>query len=275
MEQGKVNVLTASRSTQNGVYLVDQEGAEVLLPNKYVPNGFKKDDSISVFIYKDSEDRIIATTLEPSIKLGEFAMLEVLAVNTIGAFMDWGLEKDLLVPYSEQTGKMHKGRLYPVYLYLDDKTDRLVGTTKVDRYLERDDITVERGDKVDLLICDTTDLGINVIINNIHRGLLYDNELFQAVIPGERITGYIKNVRPDKKIDVSLQKIGYGAVKPGSVKIMEALKENNGYLNLTDKSDPVVIQAKLEMSKKMFKKSVGMLYKKKVIRLEDDGIYLV
>ncbi len=275
MEQGKVNVLTASRSTQNGVYLVDHEGAEVLLPNKYVPKGFKKDDSISVFIYKDSEDRIIATTLEPSIKLGEFAMLEVLAVNTIGAFMDWGLEKDLLVPYSEQTGKMHKGRLYPVYLYLDDKTDRLVGTTKVDRYLERDDITVERGDKVDLLICDTTDLGINVIINNIHRGLLYDNELFQAVIPGERITGYIKNVRPDKKIDVSLQKIGYGAVKPGSVKIMEALKENNGYLNLTDKSDPVVIQTKLEMSKKMFKKSVGMLYKKKVIRLEDDGIYLV
>ncbi len=275
MEQGKVNVLTASRSTQNGVYLVDHEGAEVLLPNKYVPKGFKKDDSISVFIYKDSEDRIIATTLEPHIKLGEFAMLEVLAVNTIGAFMDWGLEKDLLVPYSEQTGKMHKGRLYPVYLYLDDKTDRLVGTTKVDRYLERDDITVERGDKVDLLICDTTDLGINVIINNIHRGLLYDNELFQAVIPGERITGYIKNVRPDKKIDVSLQKIGYGAVKPGSVKIMEALKENNGYLNLTDKSDPVVIQAKLEMSKKMFKKSVGMLYKKKVIRLEDDGIYLV
>ncbi len=275
MEQGKVNVLTASRSTQNGVYLVDHEGAEVLLPNKYVPKGFKKDDSISVFIYKDSEDRIIATTLEPHIKLGEFAMLEVLAVNTIGAFMDWGLEKDLLVPYSEQTGKMHKGRLYPVYLYLDDKTDRLVGTTKVDRYLERDDITVERGDKVDLLICDTTDLGINVIINNIHRGLLYDNELFQAVIPGERITGYVKNVRPDKKIDVSLQKIGYGAVKPGSVKIMEALKENNGYLNLTDKSDPVVIQAKLEMSKKMFKKSVGMLYKKKVIRLEDDGIYLV
>ena len=275
MEQGRFNELKASRSTQHGYYLVDEENNEVLLPNKYVPDGFKTGDTISVFVYKDSEDRITATTLEPNILLGEFAMMEAVQVNATGAFMDWGLEKDLLVPYSEQLTRMRSGREYAVYLYLDDKTDRLVGTTKIDRYLERENLTVERGDKVDLLICNSTDIGINVIINNLHRGLLYDNELFQAVSPGDRITGYIKNIRPDKKIDVSLQKIGYGAVKPGAKKILEKLNENDGFLNLTDKSDPVIILAKLEMSKKVFKKSIGMLYKNKQIRIEDDGIYLV
>ncbi len=275
MELGKINELTASRIEQQGCYLKDSTDKEVLLPNKYVPEDLKIGDLIEVFVYTDSEDRPIATTLQPNIMVGEFAMLEAIVVNEIGAFMDWGLEKDLLVPYSEQKTRVHKGNIYPVYMYVDTKSNRLVGTTKIDRFLEKENIDLIRGEEVDLLICDQTDLGVNVIINDKFRGLLYDNELFQAVNPGDRLKGYIKNIRDDKKIDVSLQKIGYGAVKPGANKIVEALEQNNGFLNLTDKSDPILILAKLEMSKKMFKKSVGMLYKQKKIRIEDDGIYLV
>lgn len=275
MNLGEFNDLTARRRTLNGYYLIDNEDVEVLLPNKYVPTGMKPDDEISVFIFKDSEDRLTATSIRPKILLNEFGVLEVVDVNPVGAFLDWGLEKDLLVPYSEQVEKMKVGRSYPVYLYLDDKTQRLVATGKINRILERDDITVEKGEEVDLLICNSTDIGINVIINNLHPGLLYDNELFQAVTPGERIVGYVKHIRPDNKIDVSLQKQGYVNVEPNADKILERLKDNNGFLNLTDKSDPVIVLAKLEMSKKLFKKAIGSLYKQKLIRIEKDGIYLV
>ncbi len=275
MNQGEFNLLTAKRRTLNGYYLVDAEDNEVLLPNKYVPSGMKPDDEISVFIYKDSEDRIIATTIKPYIMLNEFAVLEVVDINAIGAFLDWGLEKDLLVPFSEQSLRMQVGSSYPVYLFLDEKTQRLAASAKINKFLDTENITVYNGDEVELLICNSTDLGINVIINSIHKGLLYDNELFQAVSEGDIITGWIKNVRPDNKIDVSLQKQGYVNVEPNAQKILDKLKENNGFLNLTDKSDPIIILAKLEMSKKTFKKSIGLLYKQKIIRIEKDGIYIV
>lgn len=275
MNQGEFNLLTAKRRTLNGYYLVDAEDNEVLLPNKYVPSGMKPDDEISVFIYKDSEDRIIATTIKPYIMLNEFAVLEVVDINAIGAFLDWGLEKDLLVPFSEQSLRMQVGSSYPVYLFLDEKTQRLAASAKINKFLDTENITVYNGDEVELLICNSTDLGINVIINSIHKGLLYDNELFQAVSEGDIITGWIKNVRPDNKIDVSLQKQGYVNVEPNAQKILDKLKENNGFLNLTDKSDPIIILAKLEMSKKTFKKAIGLLYKQKIIRIEKDGIYLV
>ncbi len=275
MNPGETNLLTAKRRTLNGYYLIDDENEEVLLPNKYVPNGMKPGDEISVFIYKDSEDRVIATTIVPYILLNEFAVLEVVDVNPVGAFLDWGLEKDLLVPYSEQLSKMQVGSSYPVFLYLDEKTQRLVASGKINKFLDQEEISVNNGDEVELLICNATDLGINVIINNIHNGLLYDNELFQAVTPGDILTGYIKNVRPDNKIDVSLQKQGYVNVEPNAQKILQKLKDNDGFLNITDKSDPIIILAKLEMSKKTFKKAVGSLYKQKLIRIEKDGIYLV
>lgn len=274
MKQGIFNKLVVNRRTTQGYYLIDTEENEVLLPNKYIPHDLKPGDTISVFVYKDSEDRIIATTLTPKILLNEFAVLEAIDINNIGAFLDWGLEKDLMVPFSEQIQRMSVGTKYPVYLYLDDKTDRLVATAKIDKYLEHDNITVSTFEQVDLLICNPTEIGINVIINSIHHGLLYDNELFQAVSTGEIVKGYVKQIRPDKKIDVMLQMPGYGNIEPNSQKIMEKLEENDGFLNLTDKSDPIVILAKLEMSKKTFKKSVGLLYKKHLIRIEDDGIYL-
>ncbi len=274
MNQGETNLLTAKRRTLNGYYLIDDENSEVLLPNKYVPSGMKPGDEISVFIYKDSEDRIIATTIKPYIMLNEFAVLEVVDVNPVGAFLDWGLEKDLLVPYSEQSSKMQVGSNYPVYLFLDEKTQRLVASGKTNKFLEQEEVKVYNGDEVDLLICNSTVLGINVIINNLYKGLLYDNELFQAVTEGDRITGYIKNVRPDNKIDVSLQKQGYVNVEPNAQKILQKLNDNDGFLNITDKSDPIIILAKLEMSKKTFKKAIGALYKQKIIRIEKDGIYL-
>ena len=275
MNPGEFNSLTAKRRTLNGYYLIDDENLEVLLPNKYVPSGMKPGDEISVFIFKDSEDRLTATTIKPYIMLNEFAVLEVVDINPVGAFLDWGLEKDLLVPYSEQTSKMKVGGSYPVYLYLDEKTQRLVASGRINKFLELEDITVNNGDEVELLICNSTDLGIVVIINDMHSGLLYDNELFQAVTPGERIKGWIKNVRPDNKIDVSLQRQGYINVEPNANKILQKLKDNDGFLNITDKSDPIIILAKLEMSKKTFKKAVGSLYKQKIIKIEKDGIYLV
>ena len=274
MKQGEFNLLTAKRRTLNGYYLVDEEDTEVLLPNKYVPSGMKPDDEISVFIYKDSEDRLIATTIKPTIQLNEFAVLEVVDVNSVGAFLDWGLEKDLLVPYSEQSSKMQIGVSYPVFLYLDEQTQRLVASGRINRFLDNDEITVNNNDEVELLVCNSTDLGVNVIINNIHQGLIYDNELFQAISLGDRITGWIKNVRSDNKIDVSLQRQGYVNVAPNAEKVLQSLKSNDGFLNLTDKSDPIMILAKLEMSKKVFKKAIGLLYKQKLIRIEKDGIYL-
>lgn len=275
MNIGKWNTLTALRSTDHGFYLIDEAQNEVLLPNKYIPEGFADGSEIEVFLYKDSEDRMVATTEIPYIELGEFGVLEVMEVNKIGAFLDWGLEKDLLVPFSEQKFRLFPGKKCVVFLRLDDKTERLVATTRIEHYLERDDVELEPGQEVDLLICEATEIGMQVIIDNKYQGLLYDNELFQAVIPGEHETGYVKQVRPDNKVDVMLQKPGYEHVEPAAQKILDVLKANNNFLGLTDKSEPVIILAKLEMSKKTFKKAIGALYKQHLIRLEEDGIYLV
>ncbi len=275
MEIGKYNTLTALRSTDNGFYLVDAGKYEVLLPNKYVPEGFTEGDEIEVFLYRDSEDRMVATTEMPDIQLHEFGMLEVRDVNKVGAFLDWGLEKDLLVPFSEQKFRLFPGKKCVVFLKLDEKTQRLVATTRIEHYLERDDVELEPGEEVDLLICEPTEIGMQVIINNKYLGLLYDNELFQAVMPGEHVTGYVKRVRPDKKVDVMLQKPGYEHVEPAAQKILDILKANDNFLGITDKSEPVIILAKLEMSKKTFKKAIGALYKQHRIRLEEDGIYLM
>jgi len=216
----------------------------------------------------------VATTETPFAELHEFAVLEVMEVNKIGAFADWGLEKELLIPFSEQKMRLFPGKKAVVYIRLDEKTQRLLGTTRIEHYLEREDVELELGQEVDLLICEPTEIGMQVIIDNKYLGLLYDNELFQAVLPGEHVRGFVKNVRPDKKVDVMLQKPGYGHVEPASAKILEVLKKNKGFLALTDKSEPVIILARLEMSKKTFKKAIGSLYKQQIIRLEEDGIYL-
>lgn len=271
---GQYNVLKTTRETKSGLYLADEEGQEVLLPGKYIPQNIKAGDELNVFIYKDSEDRLVATTEHPKITLHQFAYLQVKTVNAYAAFMDWGLEKDLFVPYKEQPQKLIADKYYMVYLYLDEQTDRLVASANVHRFLKNESLTVKPDDEVDVLIWESTDLGYNVIVNHLHKGLIYKNELFAPIKIGEMRKGYIKKIREGNKIDIQLQKSGYENIEPNAAKILSKLKENNGFLALHDNSDPAIITQELEMSKKTFKKAIGLLYKQQMIRLAENGIYL-
>ncbi|AFK05379.1 hypothetical protein Emtol_4256 [Emticicia oligotrophica DSM 17448] len=271
---GEKNTLKILRGTGVGMFLGDDEGNDVLLPKKYIPEDAIVGDNIEVFIYRDSEDRIIATTLEPKIKLNEFAFLEVKAVTPVGAFLDWGLEKDLLVPFREQNRKLEVGKSCVVFLYIDEETDRLAASCKINRFFEKENINLKVGEEVDLLVFEETNLGLNAIINNQYKGLIYENEIFQRIKVGSRVKGFVKNIREDNRIDLSLQKQGYANVEPNAERILTKLKANNGFLDINDKSDSNYIMYQLEMSKKTFKKAIGALYKEKIIRIEDDGIYL-
>lgn len=273
IQLGVYNSLKVLRETINGLYLTDEEGNEVLLPKKYT-EGMALDEEVKVFVYRDSQDRIIATTEEPFIQLHQFALLTVRDVAPFGAFLAWGLEKDLLVPSGEQKERMKVGRSYLVYMYLDEKSDRLVASSRLNKFLDNKELTVAEKDEVDVMIWEQTDLGVNVIINNRHKGLIYQNELFQNVAPGDVYKGYIKRIREDNKLDVLLEREGYKKVMPNADKILERLAESGGFLPLTDKSDPQEIQRVLEMSKKTFKQAVGALYKQRKIELEPDGIRL-
>ncbi|MEQ9299767.1 MAG: S1-like domain-containing RNA-binding protein [Cyclobacteriaceae bacterium] len=271
---GKYNTLRIERFAPPGLYLEDEDGEEVLLPNRWITDDMKADDKLEVFIYKDSEDRIIATTENPYILRDEFGYLEVKQVTPIGAFLDWGLDKDLLVPFKEQRAKMRESGRYLVYLYLDVETWRLSASAKIQKYIEIEDIDLEEGEEVDLLICERTELGVKVIINNRYQGLLYNNELFKEVRTGDKTTGYVKTIREDGKIDVALEKQGYKSVEPNAQRILDLLAQNEGYLPLHDKSDPEKIKYQLGMSKKLFKKAIGSLYRDKKVVIEEEGIRL-
>ena len=271
---GDYNTLRILRDTKVGLYLGDENEA-ILLPKKYVPTDFFIGDDITVFVYLDHEERPVATTLKPYIKLNEFAHLKVNYINKFGAFLDWGLEKDLFVPFKEQARPMEEGKRYLVYMHLDEKTNRLVASSKTNQFLSNDNLDLQRNEEVDILISHITDAGINVIINQKHKGLAYKNEVYDDVKPGMKTKGYIKNIRPDGKIDVLLRKIGVEAIEPSSLVILDELKANRGFLRLTDNSHPEDIKTVLKMSKKNFKKAVGNLYKQKLIEIKEDGIYLV
>ena len=276
IEQGKYCTLNIVKRATFGLYLGDEAGEEVLLPNKFCTDEMKPGGEVKVFIYRDSEDRIVATTQTPKLLIHEFALLEATAVSKVGAFMDWGLDKDLMVPFREQRQKMTEGRWYVVYLDLDQKTDRLYASNRIERFLNNDNISVNEGDQVDLLVMQKTDLGFNVIINNVHKGLIFDNEIFKVLAVGDKIKGYVKNIREDQKIDVTLQPTGYRNTNDANSElILKKLSDSGGYLAITDKSTPEDIYTKLGISKKAFKKSIGALYKQKVITLEPEGIKLV
>jgi len=248
----------------------------ILLPNKYVPNGISVGDSLVVFVYLDHEERPVATTLEPYVLLHEFALLRVNFINQIGAFLDWGLEKDLFVPFAAQARPMEKGKRYLVYVYMDPKTNRLVASSKTNQFLSNEELSVRVGDEVELIVSHITDIGINVIINEQHKGLLYKDEVYDDTIrTGDRLRGFIKHIRPDNKIDVSLQAFGYQKVEPNAQYILDELKASRGFLRLHDNSHPEDIKSVLKMSKKTFKKAIGALYKDKLIEIKDDGIYLI
>jgi hypothetical protein len=271
---GEYNSLVVLRSAEQGFYLGDDSGESVLLPNRYIPQGAQIGDTLNVFIYNDSEDRIIATTLTPKITLNKFACLEVVTVTSHGAFLDWGLAKDIFVPFNEQSKKLEVGNHPIVFLYLDKITSRLAASAKINKFLNNETIEVKEKDEVDLLIAEITDIGVNVIINDHYKGILYQNEIFRKLQYGERVKGYIKKIRTDNKIDVSLEKLGYEKVQSHEEKILAKLKDNNGFLKLNDYSSPEEITEMLEMSKKTFKKAIGSLFKQRKIRIEEKGIYL-
>ncbi|OYU94847.1 MAG: GntR family transcriptional regulator [Bacteroidetes bacterium B1(2017)] len=272
---GKKQTLEASRNAAAGMYLVDKKGNEVLLPNKYVPKSLRVGELLEVFIYNDSEDRPVATTIVPLIELGGFAFLKVNQVSSFGAFMDWGMEKDLLVPSKEQDDKMEEGQSYVVHMFLDESTNRLVGSSKIKKYLVNENMTLEVGKPASAMIFDDTPLGYLAIVNNEHKGLIYHNEVFGKLRMGEILTVYIKKIKEGGEIDLSLQKIGFKHVDDQTERILELLKHNKGFLNLSDNSSPEEIQSRLQVSKKVFKKAIGILYKQKKVRIEEDGVYLI
>jgi uncharacterized protein len=274
IETGKYNTLKIDRSTTVGLFLTDGTN-DVLLPNKYVPREWETGQELTVFVYLDQEERQVATTLKPYIELNSFALLRVSYINKFGAFVDWGLEKDLFVPFREQARPMEQGKRYLVYMYLDEKSNRLVGSSKISQFLSNEELTVQEGDEADLIVSRFTDMGINVIINEKHEGLIYNNEVYDDLRLGERTTGYIKAIRPGNKIDITLQKPGVEAIEPNAEKILDELRASRGFLRLTDDSHPEDIKTVLKMSKKAFKKAIGSLYKQRLIEIKEDGIYLV
>lgn len=272
---GKINPLKISKQNSSGIYLSDESGKQVLLIDKK-PQKYELDDSVEAFVFVDSDGHLAATTQKPLAQVGDIAYLNVVSVNYYGAFLEWGLTKNLLVPYSEQHHELDVGESYFFKLFLDEK-ERVVATTKLNQFIadevEPDEFTV--GQKVSLLIADETDLGIKAIVNNAYWGLLYENEIFQPLRKGQRIDGYIKTIRDDLRLDLVLHEVGYGKVTTLTDTILQMLRDNGGELAVSDKSDPEKIYALFGVSKKVFKQAIGALYKQKLIEIEKTTIRLI
>lgn len=271
---GEYNRLTILRDTEPGLFLGDDEENEVLLPNRYVPELFEIGDEIDVFVYLDNEERPVATTDKPYITKGDFALLRCNEVTTFGAFLDWGLVKELFCPFKEQSFKMKAGGWYLVYCYLDEESERLVASSKTNRFLDNKELTVQQFDEVDLIVSHPSEIGMNVIVNKTHLGLIYKDDIFQDLSIGDRLKGIVKKVRHDNKLDIALGKIGYRTIEPNAEHILMELQDNSGFIPLHDKSEPEAIKEMLQMSKKNFKKAIGHLYKERQIEIKPDGIYL-
>ncbi|MCB0504538.1 MAG: hypothetical protein KDC58_03455 [Cyclobacteriaceae bacterium] len=272
-EFGKSNTLKVNRMAPPGAYLQFND-EEVLLPNKYVSESLKVDDEVEVFVYKDSEDRLVATTLEPLAEVNEFAALEVVDVAPFGAFLNWGLEKHLLVPKSEMQEPMQIGKKYVVKLVLDHRTNRIVGVSKLGVFI-RTDAEYETGQEIKALVVSPTDIGYKLLVDNMYWGLLYKNEVFKPIEQGDAINGFVKKVRDDGKLDISLRKPGKVTQEGDAELILKLLKEAGGQMAVSDKSDPETIKAVFGLSKKAFKKAIGTLYKQKQILIEPEKISIV
>ena len=274
---GRLNQLRINKQVTFGMYLDGGKYGEILLPRRYVPEGFSDGDMLEVFIYLDSEDRLIATTEVPKVQVGECAYLEVVDTNRAGAFLDWGLPKDLLVPFSEQDVRMEKGQRYTVHVHFDERTESIIASSRLAKYLSELGHYFKAGREVELLIYGRSDLGFKAVINDTHLGQLYDNETFQPLQIGDRVSGYIKKVREDMKIDLSLQELGSGhRVSDDLVaRIMDHLRARGGSSDVGDKSPPEQIYAEFQVSKGQFKRAIGQLYKQKIIKLEPGKISLL
>ena len=274
IELGKFNTLRVVKEVDFGMYLDGGEEGEILLPSRYVPENCKPGDELTVFIYLDNEERLVATTLTPLVQVGEFACLEVAWINQYGAFLNWGLMKDLFVPFREQKMKMQVGKQYVIHAHLDDESYRIVASAKVDRYLSKEKAPYEPGQEVSILIWQKTDLGFKAIIENRYSGLLYENEIFCPLETGMEMKAFVKQVREDGKVDLILQKPGFEKIDDFSKTLLDYIKAHGGRINLNDKSPAEDIYDTFGVSKKTFKKGVGDLYKKRLITLHEDGIAL-
>ena len=274
MQIGEINLLKILRFTAPGAYLGDEDGNDVLLPGKYITNGMSEEDMISVFLYRDSEDRIVATTETPLIHLYGYAYLKVKEVNLYGAFLDWGLEKDLMVPFKEQQLKMEEGKYYLVTLQMDEATDRLFATTKINRYLEECSDKDLVGQEVELLVCDKTELGVKLIVDERYHGMVFQNDISKPIRRGQKIRGFVLKVRDDVKLDIRFEKIGFEKFDDAAQSILEIVQAK-GSLYLSDKSSPEDIREQVGMSKKTFKQAIGKLYKARQIEILDTEIRLI
>lgn len=272
---GKYNFLRVVKEVDFGLYLDGDDDGEILLPSRYVLAGVKPGDELRVFIYLDQDERLIATTLEPFVQVGEFAYLEVAWTNQFGAFLNWGLMKDLFVPFREQKQKMEKGRRYLVHVHLDEESYRIMASAKVEHYLEKEMPAWQSGQEVELLVWQRTDLGYKVIANHAYAGMIYANEIFQPVSVGMRLSGFVKQIRPDGKIDFALQKGGAAKVDDFAEVLLNHLRRQGGVSPFHDKSDAELIYQTFGVSKKTFKKAVGDLYKRRLIVLDEKSIRLV
>ena len=274
-EVGEILELEALKETPQGVYLVTESDEEILLPNKYVPQDLEMGDRVEVFIYTDSEDRPIATTLEPKIKMNEFAFLKVVDVNQYGAFLDWGMEKDLLLPFSEQQFNVENTKRYLVYMYKDQVTNRLVATTKFGKFIKKNKLEINVGEKVNLLVSGETEIGFKVIVNNLHYGMVFKNELFKKIQIGDRLTGYLQRVRADNKLDITLNSAKLNDVEKLANEIYERLLKAKGTLPISDKSSPELVKKEFQVSKKAFRRALGLLYSERKITITPESIDLV
>lgn len=271
---GQVNQLKVLKHVDFGVFLDGGDDGEILLPLRNMPEKCEVGDTVEVFVHFDSEDRLVATTEMPFIRVGEFAHLRVKALEKVGAFLDWGLPKDLLVPFSEQTRDLKVGQYVIVHAYLD-KSDRISASMRLDRFVDKEPGNYKEGDKVNLFIVAETDLGFKALINGKHWGMLYANEVFEPLYHGQKLSGFIRKIRPDGKIDLGLQQIGHKGADDVRDKIVQALKDNGGFMPLTDKTDPEKIYKLFGVSKKKYKIAIGGLYKSRIIAVEENGIRLL
>lgn len=274
MKIGATNTLKIARETKIGLYLEDSNGLEVLLPKRFVPEGVKPGDNIEVFIYRDNEDRPIATTQKPIAELHEFGIMTVKSVTQVGAFLEWGVMKDLFVPFNHQIHPLREGQQTVVYVYLDELTQRLAATTRIEQFLTPADQTIEKGSSMKAVVFDKNEVGYKIMLNKTYGGILYNNQVFKRLETGDELTVFVNQIREDGKIDALLQKPGAAAIADSTDVLLEKLKENKGFLPLTDYSSPEEITTLLQMSKKQFKKAVGSLYKQRLIDLGEGGIFL-
>ncbi len=275
VEIGRINKLTIKRVRDYGIHLDGGESGDILLKKKDVPEKCQVGDTVEVFIYTDREDHLRATSQKPKATVGQFATLRVVANSGAGAFLDWGLKNDLLVPKSEQLQNMQEGESYPVFVFLSEKSNRITASSKLNKFLSLQAPCYEEGEEVDLIIYEKTNLGYSALVNYSHMGMIYENEVFQDLVIGQQLKGYIKKIREDLKIDLSLQQSGYQRVDDISQTILETIKDHGGRVIVTDKSPPEDIYSLFGVSKKVFKKAIGALYKKRIITIDSSGIKLV